>query len=138
MLAIKTMLILSEESAVGNIVSFSLDKMMHADCSLISRPAFQLLYLRKKGPTMEYWPTPHFGLNFLLRSKVYSNMHPYVAALEHACAITIKWAWLRLLAMHDRSHLMPCTCMQPPPHAFTVSSHNDWVIMAMEMLLRRQ
>ena len=30
-------------------------------------------------------------------------MHPYVAALEHACVITIKWAWLRSLAMHDRS-----------------------------------
>ena len=62
-----------------------------------------LSYLRKKGPTTEYRPTPHFGLNFLLRSKVYSNMRPYVAALEHACASTIKWAWLRSLAVHDRS-----------------------------------
>ena len=54
---------------------------------------------------MEYRPTPHFGLNFLLRSKVYYNMHPYVATLEHTCAITIKWAyaWLSLLAMHDHS-----------------------------------
>ena len=45
----------------------------------------------------------HFGLTFLLRSKVYSNMRPYVAALEHACAISIKWAWLRSLAVHGRS-----------------------------------
>ena len=52
---------------------------------------------------MECQPTPQFWLNFLLRSKVYSNMRPYVAALEHACAITIKWAWLRSLAVHDRS-----------------------------------
>ena len=27
---------------------------------------------------------PHFGLNFLLRSSVYSNMRPCVAALENA------------------------------------------------------
>ena len=58
---------------------------------------------------------PHYGisahpplwLNFLLRSKVYSNMcpyvHVYVAALEHACAIIIKWAWLRSLAVHNHS-----------------------------------
>ena len=60
-------------------------------------------YLHKKGPTMEYRPTPHFGLNFLLMSKVYSNMRPYVAAPEHACAITIKGVWLRSLDVHDRS-----------------------------------
>ena len=30
-------------------------------------------------------------------------MRPYVATLEHACTITIKWAWLRSLALHDRS-----------------------------------
>ena len=60
-------------------------------------------YPRERGPTMECRPTPQFWLSFLLRSKVYSNMRPYVAALEHACAITIKWAWLRSLAVHDRS-----------------------------------
>ena len=27
---------------------------------------------------------------------------------------------------------MPFTCMPPPPHASTVSSQNDWVIMAMD------
>ena len=32
--------------------------------------------------THERGPTPHFGLNFLLRSNVYSNMCPCVAALE--------------------------------------------------------
>jgi hypothetical protein len=31
---------------------------------------------------MESQPTLHFWLNFLLRSNVYSNMHPCVAALE--------------------------------------------------------
>ena len=36
----------------------------------------------KRGPTTEYRPTPHFRLNFPLRSNVYSNMHPCVAALE--------------------------------------------------------
>ena len=31
--------------------------------------------------------TPHFGLNFLLRSNVYLNMRPCVAALEkHTCS----------------------------------------------------
>ena len=36
------------------------------------------------GPTTECRPTLHFGLNFLLRSSVYSNMRPCVAALESA------------------------------------------------------
>ena len=31
---------------------------------------------------MECRPVPRFGLNFLLRSSVYSNMRPCVAALE--------------------------------------------------------
>ncbi len=62
-----------------------------------------ILYLREKGPTTEYRPTPHFGLNFLLRSKDYSNMRPYVSAMEHTCAITIKLAWLRSIAVQVRS-----------------------------------
>jgi hypothetical protein len=37
---------------------------------------------RERGPTTECRPTPHFWLNFLLRSNAYSNMHPCVAALE--------------------------------------------------------
>ena len=41
-------------------------------------------YPRERGPTTECRPTPHFGLNFLLRSSVYSNMRPCVAALESA------------------------------------------------------
>ena len=41
-------------------------------------------YPRERGPTTECRPTPHFGLNFLLRSSVYSNMCPCVAALENA------------------------------------------------------
>ena len=44
-------------------------------------------YPRERGPTMEYPPTPHFGLNFLLRSSVYSNMRPCVAALK----TQLKW-----------------------------------------------
>ena len=64
---------------------------------------FNIPYLGEKGPTTEYRPTPHFGLNFLLRCKVYSNMRPYVSAMEHTCAITIKWAWLKLLAVQGRS-----------------------------------
>ena len=43
-----------------------------------------LPYPRERGPTTEYQPTPHFGLNLLLRSNVYSNMRPCVAALENA------------------------------------------------------
>jgi hypothetical protein len=39
-------------------------------------------YPRERGPTTKYLSTPHFGLNFLLRSNIYSNMHPCVAALE--------------------------------------------------------
>ena len=41
-------------------------------------------YPRKSGPTTECRPTPHFGLNFLLSSSVYSNMRLCVAALENA------------------------------------------------------
>ena len=41
-------------------------------------------YPRERGPTTECRPTPHFGLNFLLRSSVYSNVRPCVAALESA------------------------------------------------------
>ena len=62
-----------------------------------------LPYLRENGPTTEYRPTPHFGLNFPLRPKVYSNMRPYVAAPEHACAITVEWVRLRSLSVHNRS-----------------------------------
>ena len=39
-------------------------------------------YPRERGPTTECRPTPHFELNFLLRSSVYSNMHPCEAAFE--------------------------------------------------------
>ena len=41
-------------------------------------------YPREREPTTECRHTSHFGLNFLLRSSVYSNMHPCVAALESA------------------------------------------------------
>ena len=40
---------------------------------------------------MECRPTPHFELNFLLRSSVYSNMHPCVAALEVSAQMTGLW-----------------------------------------------
>ena len=45
-------------------------------------------YPHRRGPTMECRPTPHFGLNFLLKSSVYSNMRRCVAALENA---RLKW-----------------------------------------------
>ena len=32
--------------------------------------------------TTKHRPTPHFGLNFLLRSNIHLNMHPCVATLE--------------------------------------------------------
>ena len=41
-------------------------------------------YPWERGPTMECQPTPHFGLNFLLRSNVYLNMCAWVASLENA------------------------------------------------------
>ena len=41
-------------------------------------------YPHERGPTTECRPTPHFGLDFLLRSSVYLNMRPCVAALENA------------------------------------------------------
>jgi hypothetical protein len=62
--------------------------------------AYVLLYPRERGPTTEYQPTPHCGLNFLLGP----SMRPYVPAR----AVTIKWAWLRSLAMHDRSFVLKC------------------------------
>ena len=40
--------------------------------------------LAKEGPLWNVGPPPHFVLNFLLRSNVYSNMGPCVAALENA------------------------------------------------------
>jgi hypothetical protein len=36
-------------------------------------------YPRERGPTTECRPTPHFWLNSLLRSNVYSNMRPCVS-----------------------------------------------------------
>ena len=45
---------------------------------------FIVAYPCERGPTMECRPTPHFGLNFLLGSSVYSNMRPCIAALESA------------------------------------------------------
>ena len=38
------------------------------------RKHFIIPYPCESGPTTECWPTPHFGLDFLLRSSVYSNM----------------------------------------------------------------
>ena len=35
----------------------------------------------------------------LLKSEIYSNIHPYVAALENACVTNSK-AWLRSPAMY--------------------------------------
>ena len=52
-----------------------------------SRSISYVPYPRERGPTTECRPTPHFGLNFLLRSSVYSNMRPCVAALESAAQI---------------------------------------------------
>ena len=40
--------------------------------------------LAKEGPLRNVGPPPYFGLYFLLRSSVYSNMHPCVASLESA------------------------------------------------------
>ena len=50
--------------------------------TLVKFSALQIPYPRERGPTMEYWPTPQFGVNFLLRSNVTSNMRPCVAALH--------------------------------------------------------
>ena len=60
-------------------IGFSPDDRNWTDLVYIHIP-----YPRERGPTTECRPTPHFGLNFLLRSSVYSNMCPYVAALESA------------------------------------------------------
>ena len=54
-----------------------------AQCAVTSRIQHHILYPCERGPTTECRPTPHFGLNFLLRSSVYSNMRPCVAALEN-------------------------------------------------------
>ena len=48
-------------------------------------------YPRERGPTTECPPTPHFGLNFLLRSSIYSNMRPCVAALENVAQMAGLW-----------------------------------------------
>ena len=49
---------------------------------LIESTDSTILYPHERVPTKEHWLTPHFGLNFLLRSNVYSNMRPCVTALE--------------------------------------------------------
>ena len=41
-------------------------------------------YPHERGPHYGMSAHPHFGLNFLLRSSVYSNMRPCVPALENA------------------------------------------------------
>ena len=87
----------------------SKERVKSTDYVNSTRLILQYRTFAKKGPLWNIPPPPppppppHFGLNFMLRSNVYSNMRPYVAALEHACALTIKWAWLRSIAVHDRS-----------------------------------
>ena len=49
-------------------------------------------YPHERGPTTEYQPTSHLGLNFLLKSIVYSNMRLSVAALETAAQMAGLWA----------------------------------------------
>ena len=60
-------------------ITFLNQKLDHT----ISYSYIIVLYPRERGPTAECRPTPHFGLNFLLRSNVYSNIRPCVAALEN-------------------------------------------------------
>ena len=48
-------------------------------------------YPHERGPTTECQPTPNFRLNFLLRSRIYSNMRPCVAALENAAQMAGLW-----------------------------------------------
>ena len=52
------------------------------DVDLLHLYIVYLLYPRKRRPTTEYQPTPHFELNFSPRSNVYLNMRPCVAALK--------------------------------------------------------
>jgi hypothetical protein len=59
--------------AATHVYSAGLD--MHVAVSIIPYP-------HERGPITERQPTPHFWLNFLIRSNVYSNMRPCVAALE--------------------------------------------------------
>ena len=65
---------------------------MHLCTQNIATPTI-IPYPHERGPTTECRPPPpppppHFGLNFLLRSSVYSNMHLCVAALENG---RLKW-----------------------------------------------
>ena len=66
-------------------------------------------YPCERGPTTEYQPIPHFGLNFLLRPNVYSNMHPCVAALEN----TFMRTELRIVSVRLISNL-PNSCKTKP------------------------
>ena len=50
-----------------------------------------LPYPLERGPTTEYRPTSQFGLNFLLRSNVHSNMRQCVAALENVTQMAGLW-----------------------------------------------
>ena len=64
----------------------------------------------------------------------YPDAHP--GNMELCMEICMLWEFLVIvIAMRphhsEHSHLMPCTYMPPPPHAFTVSSQDDWVIMAI-------
>ena len=62
---------------------------LHVKMNTESYVHVHVLYPRKRGPTTESQPTPHFELSFLLRSQVYLNKHPYVSSLEYAPAIAI-------------------------------------------------
>ena len=67
--------------------------IMHHYNYAATRDVVQFLvpYPRERRPTMECRPTPHFGLNFLLRSSVYTSMRPCVAALENAAQMAGLW-----------------------------------------------
>ena len=68
----------------GDSISQQLSSAYNSEVQLNGRNVRRIPYPRERGSTMEYRPTPHFGLNLLLRSNVYSNMRPCVAALENA------------------------------------------------------
>ena len=59
-------------------------------CNSYRLTTFYYRTLAKEGPLGNIGPPPtlQFGLNLLLRSNIYLNMRPCVAALENAAQMT--------------------------------------------------
>jgi hypothetical protein len=67
-----------------------------------SAPTCNVPYPCERGPTMEYRPTPHFGINFLLRSKVLDRQRAGFQDLDNS------WNTIAPMALSGTIPLVAC------------------------------